>query len=80
MPASLVPQLDSRSQFSKADVDQLLGEEGRGRKGYGTEFLRRPKWNDEGLAHGPIKQPHQLVILIACERRHLSMEALHAGA
>lgn len=61
-------------------MDQLLGKERRCRKGHGTELLRLPKWNDEGLAHGPIKQHHQLVILPAGKRHHLSMEALHHGA
>ena len=59
-------------------MDQVLGEEGRGRKAHGTK-LRLPKWNDEGLAHSPIKQHHQLVILLATERHHLSMEGLHRG-
>ena len=59
-------------------MDQVLGEEGRGRNAHGTE-LRSPKWNDEGLTHGPIKQHHQLVILFAGERHRLSMEALHRG-
>ena len=59
-------------------MDQVLGEEGRGRKTHGTE-LRSPKWNDKALTHGPIKKHHQLIIFLAGERHRLSMEALSRG-
>ena len=78
--ANVVSQLDSRrSQFSKADVHQWLGEEGRGGKGHRTDFLRRLKWNCEGLPHGSVTQQHQLVILRAGECYPLLMETMHGG-
>lgn len=80
MSANLVSKLDSRrSQFAKADVHQWLGEKGRGSKRYRTDFLRRLKWNCEGLPHGSVKQHHQLVILRAGECHPLLMETMHAG-
>jgi hypothetical protein len=80
MSANLVSRLDSRrSQFSKADVHQWLGEEWRGGKSHRADFLRRLKWNCEGLPHGSVKQHHQLVILRAGECHPLLMETMHGG-